>query len=232
MRLPDLLGLVAEPDRRPPEERLAVARHEAAHCAALIAYGVAEIAHVSVIPNGRFAGRTCSRLLRPDTRTREQVEDHVVAILAGRAADATWGAPTTGSAGSATSDLGLATALVAATHAAWCLGDSLIHRAASPEEAVDLARRDPVFRDTVDTDLDRLYARALKFVRDNADAIDRLARRLVADGVVGGDTVSAVLAEAGTDDAEVSRGRPEGPSEGAGASKAVPDQPAVPMQTT
>lgn len=196
MRLPDLLGLVAEPDRRPPEERLAVARHEAAHAAALIALGVAEIIHVTVVPHGRFAGRTCSRLLRPDTRTREQVEAHVIAILAGRAADAAWGAPTTGSAGSATSDLGLATALVAALHGAWCLGDSLIHRAASPEEAVDLARRDPAFRDIVETDLGRLYARALGFVRDNADAIDRLARRLVKDGLVGGETVSAVLAEA------------------------------------
>lgn len=193
MRLPDLLNLVAEPDRRPPEERLAVARHEAAHAAALLALGVAEISHVSVIPHGRFAGRTCSRLLRPETRTREQVEDHVVAILAGRAADETWGAPTTGSAGSATSDLGLATALVAALHAAWCLGDSLVHRAASPEEAVDLTRRDPAFRDTVETHLSRLYTRAMGFVRENADDIDRLARRVADCGIVDGREVSAVI---------------------------------------
>ena len=239
MRLPDLVGLVAEPDGRTPEERLAVARHEAAHAAALLKLGVAEITHVTVVPHGRFAGRTCSRLHHPETRTREQVEAHVVSVLAGRAADATWGAPTTGSAGGATSDLGLATALVAATHAAWCLGDSLVHRAATPEEAVDLARRDPVFRDIVETDLNRLHARALGFVRDNADAIDRLARRLAADGVVGGDAVRAALAEAPAGGGEVPAGSPEarggtrtGPGGGARTAEAVPDQPAGLMQTT
>jgi hypothetical protein len=193
MRLPDLLGLISEPDGRTPEERIAVARHEASHAAALFKLGVAEITFVSVVPHGRFAGRTSSRLLQPETRTRAQVEAHVVAILAGRAADETWGAPTTGSGGSATSDVGLATAMVAALHGAWCLGNSLVHRAATPEQAVALARTDPAFRDTCETELTRLYARALGFVRENADVIDRLARRIVDCGIVDGREVSAII---------------------------------------
>ncbi len=194
MRLADLLDLVAEPDERPPGERLAVARHEAAHAAALLRLGVAEIEHVSVIPHGRFAGRTCSRLLRPDLRTRDQVEAHVVAILAGRAADEAWAEPNTGSAGGEGSDLAMATALVAALHAAWCLGGSLLHRAATQEQAVALARTDPAFRDLVETELGRLYARSLAFVRENADAVERLARRLVEAGIVGGREVRDIVA--------------------------------------
>ncbi len=46
----------------------------------------------------------------------------------------------------------------------------------------------------METELGRLYARSLAFVRENADAVERLARRLVEAGIVGGREVRDIVA--------------------------------------
>lgn len=235
MRLADLLDLVAEPDGRSPEERLTVARHEASHALCLEAHALARVGHVTIVPRGRFAGRTTSEVKHSDTRTRAVVEAHVVAILAGRAADEHWGCVTTGSSGHPASDLGLATQLVAALHCTWALGGTLAFRA-TYAEAAELVRTDPALRELVEADLAALYARAQGWVEVNAATVDRLARRIAEDGLVAGDVVRTVLAEdrAGRDEVpgirRESLGRAlQAPSR---ATDKAPDHVATPMQTT
>ncbi|WP_058617471.1 AAA family ATPase [Methylobacterium indicum] len=235
MRLADLLGLVAEPDERSPEERLTISRHEAAHALCLEAHGLARVGHVTIVPRGRFAGRTTSEVRPSDTRSRADVEAHVVAILAGRAADEHWGRATTGSSGHPASDLGIATSLVAALHCAWGLGGTLAFRA-TYAEAADLCRHDAALRELVEADLKALHARARSWVEVNAATVDRLARRIAADGLVTGDTVRAILAEdrAGRDGAPGARRERRSPASDAPAwaQDPVPDHPATPMRTT
>lgn len=192
MVLSDLLRQVAPPETRSPAEQLAVARHEASHALALTLKGCAEVSMVSIVAQGSFAGRTTSRLRDTSKMNSGELDDLVVSVLAGRAADQHWDHVTSGSAGNAGSDLAHATALVAGKHASWGLGQSLLWRG-DQSEALLLLRTEPAFRQVCNDDLARLYEIARDLVGSNADIIDRIAHRLVERRVLGGDEVRAII---------------------------------------
>jgi hypothetical protein len=193
MTLSDLIGRLVPPETRSPAELLAVARHEAGHALALTVKGCAEVSMVSIVAQGAFAGRTMSRLRDTSKMNSSELDDLVVSVLAGRAADHLWDTVTSGSAGGSGSDLAHATALVAAKHASWGLGSSLLYRG-DQETAVSLIRTDPVFRRLCEDDLARLYEISRDLVSRHTALIDRIAHRLVECRVLGGAEVRAIIA--------------------------------------
>lgn len=192
MALGDLLGQIAPPETRSPAQLLAVARHEAAHATATELLHVGTVTNLSLVSRGAFAGRTSARLRETLSMSAAELDALIVSTLAGRAADEQWGRITSGSAGGAGSDLAVATSLVAGKHATWGLGNSLLYRG-DQAEAQNLMRFDPLFRETCEADLDRIYGRARDFVDRHASLIDRLAHRLVERRVMNGDEVRDII---------------------------------------
>ncbi|MCJ2105395.1 AAA family ATPase [Methylobacterium sp. E-041] len=197
MTMMDLLARIVPPETRSPAEQLSVARHEASHAVALELKGAADVTTVSIVAKGEFAGRTSSRLNDTSKMSPSELDDLIVCILAGRAADQHFGAVTSGSAGGSRSDLAHATALVAGKHASWGLGKSLLYRG-DQDDALALIRFDPAFRRTCEEDLSRLYEVSRDLVSRNGDLIDRIAHRLVECRVIGGAEVRAIIADATT----------------------------------
>lgn len=190
----DLMALVAPEDDRTPAEALACARHEIAHACAVEAMGVGTVQTVTTVQSGEVAGLTRTKLTTRLSMTRVQIEDYVVATLCGRAADEEWGEASTGAGGPANSDLGMATRTLAAAHASFGLGGSLLHRA-SDADAHRLLATCPDLRQAVSADLDRLYARSRAFVQAHRPTIDGLAHRLVDERLLTGAVIRDRLAE-------------------------------------
>lgn len=194
MILPDLVQAVAPPDDRTEEEVRIIARHEASHAVAAVELDVASLHSVSIAAGRNSAGSTRARMHPRGILTRAQSEAIATVALAGRAMDALGGAPNTGAGGSAGSDLAQATATVAAMHACYGLGDSLVYRG-GPEEVARAIDRDPAMRQVVHKDLCRLYARACAFVREHRPTIEAVADRLVAERVLSGEEVTRIIRE-------------------------------------
>ncbi|PXW61485.1 peptidase M41-like protein [Methylobacterium sp. B4] len=131
----------------------------------------------------------------------------VVGLLGGRAAEEVLGlGPSTG----AHSDLGEATALVAAKHASYGLGASLA-RLASIDRASALLDRDRDLRAVVEAELQSAYGVAQGIVRRHQALVEGLARLLVAQRVVD-ETAFLRLVEA--HDRAIARAEQEGPRHG------------------
>lgn len=196
MELADLAAQVAPPDDRPASLLRLVAAHEAAHCCAAEALGVARIGTVDITPRSASAGLTRGRLNAAEVLTRQQLDDFVVATLAGRAQDALVGQVNSGAGGAPGSDLATATTIVAMAHTAYGLGDSLIFRGRA-EDTWRLLDLDPDIRAKVESDLRRLHARAESFVREHQPTISAIASRLLTDRVLSGETVRRIMAAQG-----------------------------------
>lgn len=155
-----------------PARRRAVAVHEAGHAVVAAALGL-PLELVSIVPAGDAGGAMTGRLPSP-TPTRGQLEDLVAVALAGRAADEIWcGEPTAG----ASSDLELATRILADLHASYGLGETLV--AVAPDAARQQLVQDSRLRTTVEVDLKRLYARALSILSANHAGHRRLVAALL-----------------------------------------------------
>ncbi|WP_193763156.1 AAA family ATPase [Methylorubrum sp. Q1] len=190
----DVVRQVCPPETRPPETVRAIARHEASHAVLGVVTATGELEVVTVVERGSFAGCTNVRLQNPAMMTSAQVDALAVTQLAGRAADEIWGEPTCGAGGERWSDLAVATELLATKAASWGLSGSILYRG-DRAEAQALIRADGKFREGVERDLNRLYARALRLVRENRDRIERVTDLLVERRVLGGAEVSAIIAD-------------------------------------
>jgi ATP-dependent Zn protease len=187
----DLVTAIAPRDTRTPAERRRIAVHEAGHAVARAALGMS-VDSVSIVSRGGTGGMTVSLGGLSAAPTREQMEAHVVASLAGRAAEeALLGDASLGAGGGADSDLARATGLTAALHASFGAGAGVLWRG-EPSEAVRLLG-DPGLRARVEADLDRLLARARELVRARAAAIETVARRLTARRHLTGAEVAALI---------------------------------------
>jgi cell division protease FtsH len=116
---------VAPPDRRSPDDLRIAAVHEAGHAVAYLAFGRA-IAAVSIVARGGSGGLTRARGPVSKLPRRGDIDDIIVTLLAGRAAEkAILGDASAGAEG----DLAQATTILVEAHATQGLGDTLIHRA-------------------------------------------------------------------------------------------------------
>ncbi|KQP42571.1 hypothetical protein ASF49_01615 [Methylobacterium sp. Leaf104] len=194
VEMADLVSKALPAETRSPEHLRAVALHEVAHAVAGERLGVSRVEHVSIIAHGSFAGRTRAQINRTEPMSRAEIEAFVVTVLCGRAADEVYGVPTAGASGGPSSDMGIATTMIASLHYSWSLGDRLAFRG-SQNQALDHLRHSERFGVLVDDHLSELYARALAFVRANGDLVETLADRLVQARILGGDEVRRVIAE-------------------------------------
>lgn len=189
----DLVRQVCPPETRPPEIVRAISRHEASHAVLGEVTASSTVDVVTIVERGSLAGSATLRLRHPTMMTLDQIDALAVTQLAGRAADELWGEPTSGSGGGQSSDLAVATNLLASKAASWGLSGSLLYRG-DRTEVQALLRTDAGFRDQVHRDLDRVYDLTFRLVRENRERIERVANRLVERRVLGGEEVRSIIA--------------------------------------
>ena len=188
MTVDDLVGVVAPPDRRTPEDFWRVCVHEAGHAVMHFVVGRA-LDSVTTVRDGLNGGATigCVGSRMP---TAAHLEGTVRIFLGGRAAEELLlGMPSTG----ARNDLARATAIIGAMHATDGLGESLLYRTA-PEDILPLLTYDAALRRTVEDHVTRLYAETLTVVRRSASAVERLARELQRRRALTGAEARAIVA--------------------------------------
>ncbi|WP_201834934.1 AAA family ATPase [Microvirga zambiensis] len=175
----DLLAEVAPPEIRSPATLRRCALHESGHACVAHLTGAAEVTAISLVDR-HGGGYVLTRSAYDPALRRADLEMMVIVGLAGRAAEEMiCGGASSGAGGSASSDLAIATGLLASLHGALGLGETLAYRA-SPEAALGLVALDPELRRTVEADLRRLYACALALVREHRVLVEAVAELLVA----------------------------------------------------
>lgn len=164
----------------PPEVLYRIAVHEAGHVLAAYCCGLRV---KSVRMGGRDGAGGVTRIEQSaDMVTRHWIEQQVVGLLSGRAAEIVLlGAASIGAGGSERSDLSVATRLLAAMNRSYGLGDNELIYLADADGAHHELGRDPVARRRIDDALRRLHARAVNIVSSHralvADIAEALLRR-------------------------------------------------------
>lgn len=162
--------------------------HEAGHAVAAHALGL-KVSSVQIASGNGSLGRTRYARRRRPMRMKD-AEDYVTVILAGRAADDVFfGATDSGSGGDETSDLGMATAMLAGVHGSFGLGDDLTFLA-PPDRIAGTLSLDFTLRMKVEADLARLQARARALVLSDQAAIKAVAERLIERRFLNGEDVT------------------------------------------
>ncbi len=189
--LADLLDAVrgGEPER-PADVRRRIAHHEAGHAVALLALGIAEPKALSI---GAGGGLAESDLGEIQAQTRPHLEQLIVALLAGRAAEhLVFGEATAGAGGSENSDLARATQLATRLETVYGLGS--LGLVCIPGET---GERDLLLfgdlRSVVGRTIDRAYAAALDLLGQNRHTLDALAAALFTAGYLDRTEIAAVL---------------------------------------
>jgi cell division protease FtsH len=169
----DLVNALAPPADMDEATLRRVAAHEAGHVVVALALDVDEVVAASIAQAADSFGRTVMRQRR-GIETRATIEDRVCANLGGRAAELVVYGECSANAGS---DLATATDAMAAIHAATGLGGGLAYLG-DAKAAAAMLRVDRILRDTVNSDLARLQARAVDIVRTHRAALDGIAAAL------------------------------------------------------
>jgi len=172
MTVDDLLAALAPPEALTYDELRTAARHEAGHALANLLVG------------DRLLGVDIERgvtHLRPMSRILDSmaIDRLLVTHLAGRAADQILsGKANSGAGGPLHSDLGQATALSAARHGSFGLGDALVF-VGPVHEVLRLVQSDHDLRSKVERDLQIAYASALDLLSSHKPALAALAEELL-----------------------------------------------------
>jgi cell division protease FtsH len=184
----DLIDAIAPPDTRDLAAQRRTAIHEAGHVVVAHALGLG-VQSVSIVSEGQSLGRTSfdDGALVPNTRAT--IETHIMAGLAGRAADEL----ITGAAtANASFDLKVATRLSAALHGCFGLGDRIYARG-EIDQAEMLLDFDLELRRLVEAELDRLMAQTRELVRRLTPEIKALADHLMARRIASPAEVAAII---------------------------------------
>ncbi len=191
LRLGHLIGAVrgGEPELS-IDFRRRLATHEAGHAVAMLAFGEREPVALSIGGDGGLAQSEVTELR---VYTREHLDNHIVMLLAGRAAEETmFGECTAGAGGSERSDLGLATALAIDLETILGLGRSGLVRLPTDSARDLILRRD--LHDAVQATLDAAYARARDLLTANRPTLEALAEALFDVGYLDRAEINAVVA--------------------------------------
>ncbi len=177
----------------PPERLFRMTIHEAAHAVAALAIPVGTLKHIALRTRGTSGGQTVVDFSDHALATRQMIEDRVVVGLAARTAERVFtGAVSTGGGGSADSDIGSATMMIAALHASFGMGDHLVYLGADANllQEIGLNRE---LRDRVERHLRELEARAAALVENNREAILAVAERLALKRYIAGDEAREIV---------------------------------------
>ncbi|GLK80117.1 AAA family ATPase [Methylopila turkensis] len=188
VELADLVRLLAPSNERDAVRRRSTAIHEAGHAIVAHAIGL-KVDVVSIVASGKALGFTRYADGAFVENSRAAIEAHVIAGLAGRAADELLSG---GAAAGAVADLRFATHLIAALHACYGLGDTLASRG-DLERAETLLDCDPGLARLVEDELQRLMTVSRDLVARHRGAILALAERLSARRVVAASEVAEMF---------------------------------------
>lgn len=192
MVMADLLDAIAPPGHRSPEHLHRIAVHEAGHAVTAHVLNLGPIRSISIVSRG-IAGGFCHVEHDGFAPTRAIMEDYVIQMLGGRAAEeAVLGEAGTGAGGHESSDLASATRELGLLRLSLGLGDELIYRGGR-EEVPRVLALDPKLSKLVEADLRRLYSRALGIVRDNLQLVHAISDELLATRHIGGDRFLAIV---------------------------------------
>jgi cell division protease FtsH len=184
------LGESLSPDRL---RRIAV--HEAAHAVSAVVIPVGTLLRVQLRAQGGSGGHTRIEHTEQDIDTLADIENRVTWILAAAVAERViLNSVSTGSGGdSNSSDLGIATTMLAVLHCSTAVTGNLFHRC-SPAHALETARADPRLRRIIEGHLRALELRAEALVLKHRDAIVAVADELARARYLSGDAVRAIVA--------------------------------------
>jgi cell division protease FtsH len=184
LTIDDVIDAVAPPDKRDPDEIRAVAIHEAGHAVVATMLGIG-VTHVSIIARGDSGGVTrtepAGRMLN-----RDQLENIVAVLMAGRAADLVLGAH--GAHSGAARDIQQASSLLLRGLCEWGLYDTLGQLDPNCADAFDF----------VDETVKRLLHRALKLITQHRLEVLALAGELQVRRFLKGEAVRGILDQATT----------------------------------
>jgi hypothetical protein len=196
MTLDDLQDAALPVDDLPRARLFRMAVHEAAHAVAALALGVGRLHHVALRARGSSGGQTAIDFGEFILPTRGLIEDRVVVGLAARAAERILiGSVSTGAGGSPDSDLGAATAMIAAVHASFGMGEDCVYLGAGDEMLREISLN-PDLRGRVARHLRELDERAAALVERERAAILAVAERLAAKRFLSGEEVADIAAVA------------------------------------
>lgn len=177
--LSDLEHVISPPDRRSQELVRRIALHEAGHAVAAHVINFGRVKLVSIVEGNGRGGFT--EIEHDGTAsTREEVEQMVIQLLSGRAAEEIClaaSAPGTGSGGGPHSDLAMATRAIGQLHLSNGLGSSLRYRA-TPDEVPSILAADPEVSTEIEAELQRLYSQALELIIANRGRVSVAAERI------------------------------------------------------
>jgi cell division protease FtsH len=185
LALSDLVAAIAPSDPRDGALLRLIAFHEAGH--AVVAHVLGrDVAHVSLLACRETGGH--ASISQPQRLSRETLEESVVILLAGRAADCVLGA---GPCAGACRDLGQATRLLASARLALGLGGSLL---ALHEAQIDqVLVVDQALRLDIEQELDDLWRRTIDIVRRHSDRVTAVAEALLGERVIGEERLAHIL---------------------------------------
>jgi cell division protease FtsH len=194
LTLQDLLDVVrcGEPDW-PADVRRRIAWHEAGHAILLLALGIAEPTALSIGGTGGLAESDRGEMR---AETRAHLENFLVGLLGGRAAEQLVFADVTAGAGGGgeSSDLSRATRLAMRIETEFGFGSIGLISLDGGLSGRDLMMFDRL-RAAVGLTIDRAYATALEVLAQNRSALDELAAALYSAGYLDRAEIEAVLAQ-------------------------------------
>lgn len=164
-----------------------IAIHEAGHAVAALALG-RHVDHASTVSIGVRGGGVLTDGVG-GIGTRQRLEDQVVIMLAGRAAEILMLGE--GSSGCHV-DLALATTYACAIHGSFGLGATLLQRAPANDAARALA--DPGFREQIEAELHILDERCMKLLSDHRRQLMAIADALEQRRTLSGDELRKLFA--------------------------------------
>ncbi|WP_439602112.1 AAA family ATPase [Devosia sp.] len=196
--LDDLRAVLVPEEALPPELARRISIHEAGHAVMAALHMPESLVLTTIEPGGASAnsgGHT--QLSVPDLplETVVELEHRVEMLLAGRAAEIlVYGSPSSGSGGSSSSDLALASQTLAVAYLTLGLFAGAPRWRCEPDEAMQHLSRDPVARQAVEARLAVLADRSLETLTANRQALFMVSDALLKRRTVLRDEIFAIVA--------------------------------------
>lgn len=202
LRLSDLQDVVLGRDDPRPGARWRPAVHEAAHAVASIVERSGKLHYAILRDAGASGGRTRIDYEDEAFPTMDWFERRCVVLLAaGAAEDQIIGQRSSGSSGSAASDLARASQFLSLAHASLGLAGNLFYRC-SIDDALRTVQEDPDLRRAVEEHLRSLDLRAAEQVRCHRSAIEQVARVLAERRYMSCSEISAIVSGSAAKDSD------------------------------
>jgi cell division protease FtsH len=203
MDLNDLVRAIAgTEDTRSEASLRRAAVHEAGHALVAARCFGADRVLVTIRQRGRSGGLTTVKYDgSPPLETLEDVDQHIVRLLAGRAAEeVVLGDFGSGAGGGPDSDLAKATALAASMACSFgLLGPTpLLYRGALGEQ--DALTLSPAMQKVVHDALADRYSRTLDLIRNEREAVEAIAEALLARKTLSGDHLGRIISTSALED--------------------------------